>query len=181
MEVYFDKSSEVLIVGLTVYATLALPSSYSERIADFHISHSYVLGFALGPLLWAPLSELYGRRIIFITTYGPFVVFQIGCALATNIETLIICRWFAGFFGSSPITNAGAIIADSFPASTRALALSMYVPFPLSSRALLTRADHPGPRSRPTAMRSHPSLDRFLARSAVDSSERACHGGGCFG
>ncbi len=105
MIVYFEQSQTVLILGLTVY----------------------VLGFAIGPLLWAPLSELYGRRIIFIVTFAPFVVFQIGCATARNIETLILCRWFAGFFGSSPITNAGAIISDTFPASTRALALSLYV------------------------------------------------------
>lgn len=114
MEVYFHKSSEVLILGLTVY----------------------VLGFAIGPLLWAPLSELYGRRIIFIATYAPFVVFQVGCALATNIETLIICRWFAGFFGSSPITNAGAVISDTFPASTRALALSLYALAPFAGPVL---------------------------------------------
>ena len=114
MEAYFQKSSEVLILGLTVY----------------------VLGFAIGPLLWAPLSELYGRRIIFITTFAPFVVFQIGCATATNIETLILCRWFAGFFGSSPITNAGAIISDTFPASTRALALSLYALAPFAGPVL---------------------------------------------
>lgn len=33
----------------------------------------FVLGFAIGPLIWAPLSEMYGRRTIFMISYTPFV------------------------------------------------------------------------------------------------------------
>lgn len=37
-----------------------------------------------------------------------YTMFQLGEALAHNIETLLVCRFLAGLFASSPLTNAGA-------------------------------------------------------------------------
>lgn len=92
----------------------------------------YVLGFALGPLLWAPFSEQWGRRPIFIITYALFAIFNIPCAVAKNVETLLVCRFLAGFFGSSPLTNSGGVISDMFSASERALAVSLYAAAPFA-------------------------------------------------
>ena len=47
----------------------------------------FVLGFALGPLLWAPFSELYGRQIVFIGTFIVFTVFNAGAAGSQNMWT----------------------------------------------------------------------------------------------
>lgn len=38
----------------------------------------FVLGFAIGPLLWAPLSELYGRQVLFFATYAGLTAFNAG-------------------------------------------------------------------------------------------------------
>ncbi|GAA5862570.1 hypothetical protein JCM3774_001063 [Rhodotorula dairenensis] len=92
----------------------------------------YVLGFALGPLLWAPFSEQWGRRPIYIITYALFAIFNIPCAVAKNVETLLVCRFLAGFFGSSPLTNSGGVISDMFSASERALAVSLYAAAPFA-------------------------------------------------
>lgn len=90
----------------------------------------FVLGFAIGPLLWAPLSELYGRQILFFVTYAALTAFNAGAAGSQNIETLLILRFFAGSFGSSPLTNAGGVIADMFPARERGLALTLFAAAP---------------------------------------------------
>ncbi|GME33655.1 Major facilitator superfamily [Neofusicoccum parvum] len=100
----FDTSREVAVAGLSLF----------------------VLGFALGPLLWAPLSELYGRQWIFFLTFGAFTAFNAGAAGAQNIETLLLLRFFAGSFGSSPLTNAGGVIADLFDTRERGLAMSIF-------------------------------------------------------
>ena len=84
----------------------------------------------LGPLLWAPLSELFGRQILFIGTYCALTAFNCGAAGSKNIWTLIILRFFAGSFGSSPLTNAGGVIADMFPAKQRGVAMSMFAAAP---------------------------------------------------
>jgi MFS family permease len=86
----------------------------------------YVLGFALGPLLWAPMSELFGRQVVFIGTYCGLTIFCAGTTGAKNITTLLIFRFLAGAFGSSPFTNSGGVIADMFMARERGLALSAF-------------------------------------------------------
>ncbi|KAI5481610.1 MFS transporter [Pseudohyphozyma bogoriensis] len=105
MEDYFATGSEVTTLGLSVY----------------------VLGFAFGPLLWGPLSEMYGRRIVHLCVYTAFFLFSLGTALVTNIEGMIICRFFAGFTGASCINNTGAIMSDIWSASERSVALSIYM------------------------------------------------------
>ena len=56
--------------------------------------------------------------------------FNAGAAGSQNIETLIVLRFFAGAFGSSPLTNAGGVVADVFPASERGLAMSIFAAAP---------------------------------------------------
>ncbi|KAF2164273.1 hypothetical protein M409DRAFT_67840 [Zasmidium cellare ATCC 36951] len=85
-----------------------------------------VLGFALGPLLWAPLSEIYGRQILFTTTYAGLTAFNAGGAGAKNVATLLILRFLAGAFGSSSLTNSGGVIADMFPAKQRGFAIAVF-------------------------------------------------------
>jgi MFS family permease len=101
----------------------------SEEVATLGIS-LFVLGFAIGPLLWAPMSELYGRQVLFFGTYAMLTAFNAGAAGAQNIQTLLLMRFFAGAFGSSPLTNAGGVIADMFPASERGLAMGIFAAAP---------------------------------------------------
>jgi MFS family permease len=56
--------------------------------------------------------------------------FNAGAAGSKNIETLIILRFLAGSFGSSPLTNAGGVIADMFPAAERGLAMTFFAAAP---------------------------------------------------
>ncbi|KAB8067273.1 major facilitator superfamily domain-containing protein [Aspergillus leporis] len=90
----------------------------------------FVVGFAVGPLLWAPLSELFGRQLLFTTTYAALTAFNAACTGSKNAYTLIILRFFAGAFGSSPLTNAGGVIADMFSAKQRGIAMSLFAAAP---------------------------------------------------
>ena len=53
-----------------------------------------------------------------------------------NILTLLILRFFAGAFDSSPLTNAGGVIADVFSAKQRGLAMSVFAAAPFMGPAL---------------------------------------------
>ena len=56
----------------------------------------FVLGFALGPLLWAPLSELFGRQILFAITYEALTAFQCGSGRKqeySDVDHPAIFRW----------------------------------------------------------------------------------------
>ncbi|KAJ5952782.1 uncharacterized protein N7479_011195 [Penicillium vulpinum] len=85
-----------------------------------------VFGFALGPLCWAPLSELYGRRIPLFSGYLIFAIFQIPVAVAKNIETVLVCRFFVGLFGCSPLAVVGGAMADIWNPVDRAVAIALF-------------------------------------------------------
>jgi MFS family permease len=66
----------------------------------------YLLGYVVGPILIAPLSETYGRKIVLTASNVFFCLWQIGCALAPNIETLIVSRFFSGVGGAACLVSA---------------------------------------------------------------------------
>lgn len=83
----------------------------------------FVLGFAFGPLVWGPLSELYGRMIPLFTAFSIFIIFQIPVGVATNVETIMICRFFGGVFGSAPLAIIGGCLADFWGPVDRAISV----------------------------------------------------------
>ena len=86
----------------------------------------YVLGFAVGPLIFAPLSEVYGRMIIHRLCIPVFLIFTLSCALASNLNMLIGFRFMAGCFGASPVAIGGAIVSDLFRVHERGAAMAIY-------------------------------------------------------
>jgi len=76
------------------------------------------------------MSELYGRQIVFIGTYAALTILAAGAAGSRNIQTLMVLRFLAGAFGSSPLTNAGGVIADTFSANERGTATAVFAAAP---------------------------------------------------
>jgi multidrug resistance protein len=99
-------------------------------LATFVVS-VYVLGFAFGPLLAAPLSELYGRSVCYHAANVLFIVFTVAAALSKNMGMLIAFRFFMGFAGSTPITIGSGSIADMFPVEERGKAMAIWAMGPM--------------------------------------------------
>ncbi|KXJ85067.1 major facilitator superfamily domain-containing protein [Microdochium bolleyi] len=87
----------------------------------------YLVGYAFGPFLIAPLSELYGKRIVFRVCAVLFCVFNIACALANTLPSLIAYRLLTGIAGSCPGTLGASSIADMIPRERRGTAMAAYV------------------------------------------------------
>lgn len=104
--------------------------SNSDSLATFVVS-VYVLGFAIGPLLVAPLSEMYGRIPLYFSNFVLFVVFTIACAVSSNLSMLIGFRFLQGCVGSAPLTIGGGTIADLMPQERRGGALAIWAMGPL--------------------------------------------------
>lgn len=97
----------------------------STTFATFVVS-IFVLGFACGPLLLAPLSELYGRVIIYNITNVLFLAFTILCAVSQNQSMLLAFRFLSGFAGVATITIGSGTIADIMPREKRGKAVSIW-------------------------------------------------------
>ncbi|RKU41272.1 hypothetical protein DL546_000018 [Coniochaeta pulveracea] len=104
--------------------------SSNELLAAFVVS-VYVLGFAAGPMLIAPLSEIYGRNPIYHICNFCFIGFLVGCALAPSLDALIVFRFLSGVFGSCPLTNGGGSIADMMVQEKRGAAMAVFSIGPL--------------------------------------------------
>lgn len=136
--------SEATAVLAVTFASSAYSGGVQEVIKSFNVSTEiailgvslFVLGFAIGPLAWAPISEIYGRQIILFITLGVMTAFLAGSAGSQNIETLIILRFFAGAFGAAPLTNAAGVIADMFTTGERGIATSIFAMAPFLGPAL---------------------------------------------
>ncbi|KAH8901374.1 MFS general substrate transporter [Thozetella sp. PMI_491] len=113
--------------GSEIMATF---QSADETVEGF-VTSSYLLGYVFGPLVLAPLSELYGRAIIYnICNFG-FLIWSIACALSNNLTALIIFRLFAGLAGSAPLTIGAGTIADIVPLEKRGLAMMGWIMGPV--------------------------------------------------
>ena len=104
--------------------------SSDETIGSLIVS-IYILGYAIGPLFLAPLSEVYGRLPVYHICNSFFIVWTIACALAPNIGALLVFRVLAGVAGSCPLAIGGGSIADLFIQQQRGTAVSIFTIGPL--------------------------------------------------
>lgn len=147
----WTKTKKWCMTILTAISTLAVAfvsSAFSGGlayiIAEFKVSQElsilglslFVVGFAVGPLLWAPASEFYGRQVLFTITYAALTAFNAGAAGVKSFAGLVVLRFFAGAFGSSPLTNSGGVIADMFSQKERGFATACFAAAPFLGPSL---------------------------------------------
>ncbi|CAE6405591.1 unnamed protein product [Rhizoctonia solani] len=96
----------------------------------------FVLAYAVGPLIFGPLSETYGRRLILQGSNLFFLAFNIACSRAKTSSQLLAFRFLAGLGGSAPLAIGGGTIADLWSPEERGMAMSLYSLAPLTGPAI---------------------------------------------
>lgn len=74
----------------------------------------YLVGYVVGPLLFAPLSERFGRKPMILLSHALFTCATIGCALSPTFEVLVFFRALAGVGGATPISLIGGVYSDLY-------------------------------------------------------------------
>ena len=129
----------VVTLGSSIYVP-----SIPDIIAEFHVSSTvallglstWVLGLAFGPILAAPISETFGRSMVYRISLPLCALFTLGAGFATNIGTIIILRFFSGFFGAPTLAVGAGTNADVWPPVHRAAATVLFVFAPFAGPAL---------------------------------------------
>ncbi|KAM0130614.1 hypothetical protein ACHAO1_007747 [Botrytis cinerea] len=103
----------------------------TDMILQTLVVSIFVLGFAAGPIIAAPMSELYGRKPVYLTANFLFLMFTLGCGLSTDLNMLIVFRFLAGCAGGTPTALGGASIGDMFHRDQRGLAMALWGMGPL--------------------------------------------------
>lgn len=104
--------------------------SSNDELASFIVS-IYILGFCIGPLVLAPLSELYGRSPVMHASNVFFLIFTIACAVSSDMGMFVFFRFCQGLSGCPPLTLGGGTISDLMPPVKRGKALSIWSMGPL--------------------------------------------------
>ena len=86
----------------------------------------FLLGYVFGPLLWAPLSEFYGRRYVFYGTFVLYFAFTFLCAFTPNFAGLLVGRFLTGTFCSAALSNSPGLLADIWGPIERGNAMALF-------------------------------------------------------
>jgi MFS family permease len=113
----------MLIEKYSTFGSSVYTPSYPEVSRHFDISavaalvplSVWTFGLGFGPLLGAPLSEMHGRKIVYMISTPISLLFTLGAGLSTTFAGMVICRFFGGVFGSPILAVGSGTIADIYP------------------------------------------------------------------
>jgi MFS family permease len=85
----------------------ALPEIADEfniksQIEQYLVMSIFLLAYALGPFILAPLSEMYGRVVILQSANMVYLLFNTVCGFATTKEQMLAFRFLSGLGGAAP-------------------------------------------------------------------------------
>ena len=91
---------------------------------------------AFGPILSAPLSETFGRKIAYLSTIPISLLFTLGAGYSQNFGSLVVCRFFAGAFGAGCLAVGAGTNSDLWPPISRAAASAVFLLAPFLGPAI---------------------------------------------
>ncbi|KAJ7739380.1 major facilitator superfamily domain-containing protein [Mycena metata] len=139
---WFNLSLATLAMLVANLGSSTISPGSSEVLSEFRATSTelkalivsiFSLGIALGPMLLAPISDKYGRRVVYLCSILFFIIFSCICAVSTNLPMLLVFRFLTGVSASN---TCGGTIGDLFGPHQRGKAMALYGLAPISSNAL---------------------------------------------
>ncbi|KAI3475250.1 hypothetical protein L1887_63361 [Cichorium endivia] len=123
-----------LFTACTAFNGCGYPSASFNAAQDLRTTQlvylagntAFLFAVSITPLVLAPLSEVYGRNPIYLSAVLLFTLLYIPQALAKNITTIIVVRWFQGMAASVGNSMVAGSVSDVFHASERGFPMSLY-------------------------------------------------------
>ncbi|TCD61154.1 hypothetical protein EIP91_008834 [Steccherinum ochraceum] len=134
-----------LYSGISPLASSVASPGNNLIAADLHITNPvvldmtttiFVLAYAFGPMIFSPLSEVYGRRRVLHGAHLLFLAFNLGCGFAQTTAQLLIFRFLAGLGGSCPLAVGGGVISDMWSTDDRGQAVNIFSLWPFLGPAI---------------------------------------------
>ena len=115
----------LLIAGLATIGPFTIDTylpSFPAIAAEFGTTEvlvqqtltAYLIPFAFMMLFHGAISDAVGRRPVILIGLGGFVIASIGCALAPNMHTLLICRALQGLVAGASTSLSRAVVRDAY-------------------------------------------------------------------
>jgi len=114
----------------TTIANVALPymqGSLSASLDQINwVLTSYIVASAImtAPIGW--LSDRFGRKMLFIICVGGFTIASLLCALAQNIEQIVLFRLLQGMAGAALVPLSQSVLLDAYSIEERGQAMAIW-------------------------------------------------------
>lgn len=122
-----------LLISLTAMSIDIMLPSLPQIGAAFSVAHanetqqiltSYMLGLGIGQLVWGPLSDRFGRKVLLLIGLFIFVLGSFACLLAPTLGAMLGARAVQGFGGAAARVISVAIVRDLFAGRQMARVMS---------------------------------------------------------
>ncbi|ODQ79522.1 hypothetical protein BABINDRAFT_161913 [Babjeviella inositovora NRRL Y-12698] len=137
------KWTSTIIVSLytfvSPYSSSVISLGGSMIAEEFGINRTYmkallvsifVLAWVIGPVFVAPMSELYGRKVMLNSSIYFLLAFNFGCAFSQNTAQMLVFRFLAGLGGCTPLSVGAGVLGDCFDNKERNFAMGLYATGP---------------------------------------------------
>jgi EmrB/QacA subfamily drug resistance transporter len=123
MRRYFVFGVITLVLLLSAISSTSVAVAFPSIISSFNVSlilaswviGAYQLAYTAAAPLAGKLGDALGRKRIFMLFLSLFIVGSLLCALAPNVELLILFRFLQGVGGGAFLSSVTGIVADEFP------------------------------------------------------------------
>ncbi|KAI6782045.1 transporter-like protein [Emericellopsis cladophorae] len=143
-EVYerLSRRRKILVVAVLSFCALQSPISSTSVLAAtpevakeygttgsiINISNAaYMVFMGLSPIVWGPMSQVFGRRLVTLVTAVAFLALSIGTALAPNLAVFFVFRAITAFEGTAFILIGAASIGDIYRPTERGTAMGWFM------------------------------------------------------
>ena len=116
--------------------TIADDFDIQSDTEQFLVMSIFLLAFAIGPFVWGPMSEVFGRVRVMQCANLIFLLFNTVCGFAKTKQQMMAFRFLSGIGGSAPQAIGGGILSDCFRAGDRGTATAIYSLMPFLSPAV---------------------------------------------
>lgn len=119
---------EPLSIDIYLPAFVDISQQFGVELSQVQISLStFLAGFAVGQLLWGPLSDYYGRKKPIVIAMLIFVICSFMATVITNMESLWVVRFFQAFSGCAGVVIGRAMVNDIFEGKLRTKVFSLLI------------------------------------------------------
>ncbi|KAI6783460.1 uncharacterized protein J7T54_005489 [Emericellopsis cladophorae] len=106
--------------------TMADELDTSSGLETYLLMSIFLLAYAVGPFVLAPLSEMYGRVVVLQSANLVFLLFNTVCGFATTKQQMLAFRFLSGLGGAAPQALGGGVLSDCWKAEERGRATAVY-------------------------------------------------------
>ncbi|ROT36120.1 MFS general substrate transporter [Sodiomyces alkalinus F11] len=106
--------------------TLQAQFQIEKDIETYLLMSIFLLAYAVGPFVLAPLSEMYGRIVVLQSANMVFLLFNTVCGFSASKEQMLAFRFLSGLGGSAPQALGGGVLSDCWRAEERGMATAIY-------------------------------------------------------